>query len=161
MSGCRRRICGFSLIELLVVLAIMAVLASIGMPLAELAHRRTQEEQLRRSLLQLRAAIDTYKRLVDTGHISAQPGSSGYPPNLEVLVEGVQDLQSPGRAPIYLLRKVPRDPFAPAEIAKPAETWGLRSYASPPQEPSPGSDVFDVYSKAPGIGLDGVPYRDW
>jgi general secretion pathway protein G len=155
----RRR--GFSLIELLAVLAIMGVLASIGMPLAELAHRRAQEEELHRSLRVIRTALDAYKHLVDIGRVTSPAGSSGYPPNLSVLVDGVPDAQSPQGARIYLLRKLPRDPMAPASIAKAADTWGLRSYASPPDDPRPGADVFDVFSKATGTGLDGTPYRQW
>jgi general secretion pathway protein G len=156
-----RRHRGFSLIELLVVLAIMSVLASIGMPLAELAHRRAQEEELHRSLREIRSALDAYKHLVDIGRIASPAGSSGYPPSLDVLVDGVTDAQSPKGAKIYLLRTLPRDPMAPAGIAKAADTWGLRSYASPPDDPQPGADVFDVFSKATGTGLDGTPYRQW
>lgn len=152
---------GYSLVELLVVLAILAVLASIGFPLAELAHRRAQEEDLRRSLRVIRTALDTYKHLVETGHIANPSGGSGYPPSLKVLVEGVTDLQSPQGAKIYLLRRLPRDPLAADSIKNAADTWGLRSYASPPDKPRPGADVFDVYSLAPGDGLDGHPYREW
>jgi general secretion pathway protein G len=151
----------FSLVELLVVLTIMAVLASIAMPLAEVSHRRTQEEELRRSLREIRNAIDAFKHLVDVGRISRPAGSSGYPPSLTSLVDGVADAQSPQGAKIYLLRRLPRDPFAPRDIVDSSETWGLRSYASTPQEPQPGDDVFDVYSKAQGAGLNGVPYRRW
>jgi general secretion pathway protein G len=161
----RGRICafdrgGFSLIELLVVLAILAILASVGMPLAELAHRRAQEEQLRTALREIRSALDDYKRMVEAGRIARPAGGSGYPPNLEVLVAGAPDAQAPQGTKIYFLRRLPRDPFAPSTVPA-ASTWGLRSYASPPEDPQPGSDVFDVYSKAPGNGLDGAPYRQW
>jgi general secretion pathway protein G len=152
---------GFSLVELLVVLAIMAVLASVAMPLTEISHRRSQEEELRRSLREIRSALDTFKRMVDMGRISRPAGSSGYPPSLAALVDGVADAQSPQGTKIYLLRRLPRDPFSPADEKDPALTWGLRSYASPPQDPQPGDDVFDVYSKAEGTGLNGVPYRRW
>lgn len=152
---------GFSLVELMVVVAIMSVLASIGMPLAELSHRRGKEEELRRSLREIRTAIDSYKRLVDTGRIARDVGASGYPPNLDVLVDGAVDAQSPRQTKIFFLRKLPRDPFAPEAVTSPAESWGLRSYESPPTDPRPGKDVFDVYSKAEGSGLDGLPYRKW
>jgi general secretion pathway protein G len=152
---------GFSLVELLVVIAIMAVLASIGLPLVELSHRRAQEEQLRRSLREIRSALDAYKRMVDAGLIARPVGGSGYPPRLEVLVEGETNAQTPQATKLYFLRRVPRDPFARDTIAEAADTWGLRSYASPPDDPLPGRDVYDVYSKAPGNGLDGVPYRKW
>lgn len=151
---------GFSLIELVVVLAILAVLASVGLPLAELAHRRTQEEDLRRSLREIRSALDTYKRLVDQGSIQKAADGSGYPPNLEVLVTGVPDARSPRGAKLYLLRRLPRDPFAPEGMSA-AETWALRSYSSSPDDPKPGVDVFDVHSRSGAVGLNGVPYGAW
>ena len=152
---------GFSLIELLVVLAIMAVLASIGLPLAELSHQRNKEEELRRSLREIRSALDAYKRLVDQGSIQRAADASGYPPSLEALVDGATDARSPNATTIYLLRRLPRDPFAPDSIQSAAQTWDLRSYASPPHNPRPGADVYDIHSRAPGTGLNGVPYRDW
>jgi len=155
----RRR--GFSLIELLVVIAIMAVLASIGLPLAELSHRRAQEAELHRSLREIRNAIDAYKRMVDAGRIMRAADASGYPPRLGVLADGVPDAQSPQGTKLYFLRRLPRDPFASDGVAEAADTWGLRSYQSPPNDPQPGRDVYDVYSKATGVGLDGVPYRKW
>lgn len=156
----RSRHAGFSLIELLVVVSIMGVLAAIGLPLAELSQRRAQEEDLRRSLREIRTALDDYKRLVDQGHIAKPADASGYPPRLEVLVEGVVDARSAQGNRIFLLRRLPRDPFAPAELPA-AQTWALRSYASPPDDPKPGRDVFDVHSQAPGNGLDGTPYGSW
>ncbi len=152
---------GFSLIELLVVIAIMSVLASIGFPLAELSHRRAQEEDLRRSLREIRSAIDSYKHMVDAGLIARPAGGSGYPPSLKVLVEGEVNAQTPQASRFYFLRRLPRDPFAPDAIADAADTWGLRSYESPPNDPQPGRDVFDVYSKAQRAGLDGRAYRLW
>lgn len=152
---------GFSLIELLVVVAIMGVLASIGLPLAELSHQRSKEEELRRSLREIRSALDAYKRLADQGSIQRAADASGYPPNLEVLVEGVPDARSPKGTRIYLLRSLPRDPFAPASISSSAQTWELRSYASPPTDPKAGADVFDVHSRASGNGLNGLAYREW
>ena len=151
---------GFSLIELLVVIAIMAVLASIGLPLAELSQRRAQEEELRRSLREIRTAIDAYKRLVDQGSIQRAADASGYPPRLELLVEGVVDARSAQGSKIYLVRQLPRDPLAPDGVAA-ADTWSLRSYASPPEAPQPGKDVYDVHSKATGIGSNGVAYLNW
>jgi general secretion pathway protein G len=151
---------GFSLVELLVVLAIMSVLASIGLPLAELSHQRNKEEELRRSLREIRSALDAYKRLVDQGNIQRAADASGYPPTLDVLVDGVADARSPRGTKIFLLRRLPRDPFASSETPA-AQTWEPRSYASPPSDPKPGADVFDVHSRAPGIGLNGVAYREW
>ena len=152
---------GFSLVELLVVVAIMSVLATIGMPLAELSHRRTQEEELRRALREIRSALDAYKRMVDAGLIARPAGGSGYPPTLQVLVDGEVNAQTPQAAKLYFLRRIPRDPLAPEAIANAADTWGLRSYESPPDDPKPGRDVFDVYSNASGNGLDGRAYRQW
>jgi general secretion pathway protein G len=152
---------GFSLIELLVVVAIMAVLAGVGFPLAELSHQRALEEDLRRSLRDIRGALDSYRRLVDEGRIARSADSSGYPPRLEVLVDGVTDATSPQGAKIYLLRSLPRDPFASKEVGQSQDTWAIRSYASSSENPSPGKDVFDVHSKFEGVGLNGVPYRAW
>jgi general secretion pathway protein G len=161
MTSFRPKVRGFSLIELLAVIAILSILACIALPLAELSHRRSQEEDLRRGLREIRSAIDAYKRMVDAGLIARPAGGSGYPPNLRVLVAGEMNAQSPQGAKLYFLRRIPRDPLAPNSLADPAETWGLRSYDSPPDNPQPGRDVFDVYSKAPGNGLDGRPYRLW
>lgn len=152
---------GFTLVELLVVVAIMAMLATVAMPLAELSRRRSQEEELRRALREIRTAIDAHKRMVDSGLIARSADGTGYPPNLLALVDGVPNAQVPGAAPIYLLRRLPRDPMASAVTKEPEATWGLRSYASPPDAPAEGKDVFDVYSLSAGVGLDGRPYREW
>lgn len=152
---------GFSLVELLVVVAIVSVLASIGLPLAELAHKRTKEEELRQSLREIRSALDAYKKATDTGHITRVVGASGYPPDLDTLVTGVVDAQSPKNAKLYFLRRLPRDPFAPDDIANDADTWALRSYESPADAPKPGNDVYDVRSRSTDIGMNGVPYQKW
>jgi len=152
---------GFALVELLVVVAIMAILASVALPLAHLSHRRAQEEDLRRSLRTIRDALDAYKRLADAGRIERSVGDSGYPPSLDVLAQGVTDARTPTSAKIYLLRSLPRDPLSPADAGAAASTWSTRAYASPPEDPRPGDDVFDVHSKSTGVGLNGIPYRDW
>lgn len=161
MQRALRRDCwGFTLIEVLVVIVIVAILASIGLPLAELAKKRQQEDELRIALRQIRTAIDAYKQAGDEGRIERAPDQSGYPPDLRVLFAGVVDAKSPERKNIYFLRQLPRDPFAPIDV--PAEnTWALRSYASPPDAPAPGEDVFDVHSKSPAKGMNGVPYAKW
>ena len=152
---------GFSLIELMVVVSIVALLAGIGMPLAELSHQRSREEDLRRALREIRGAIDAYKRLVDDGRIERAVDGSGYPPDLTVLVDGVKDARSPTGARLYLLRTLPRDPMSADSTAAAAMTWSLRSYSSPPTDPAPGQDVFDVHSSSRLVGIDGTPYATW
>ena len=151
---------GFTLIELVITLAILGVLASVALPLTEVAVARVKETELRRNLRDMRTAIDAYKQAVDEGRLQRAPGESGYPKKLEVLVEGAKDLKSPKGEMMYFLRRIPRDPFAEDSIAA-ADSWGKRSYASPPQEPQEGEDVYDVYSRSGRTGLNGVRYRDW
>lgn len=151
---------GFTLIEMVVVVMIVGILASAAMPLSALHKRRTQEAELRQALRTLRMALDEHKRAWDAGRIQKKADDTGYPPNLEVLVQGVPDVSSPKGQRMFFLRRLPRDPFADPALPA-AQTWQLRSYASPPDAPSPGADVFDVSSRAPGVGLDGVPYRQW
>jgi len=158
MTRARR---GFTLIELLVTLAIIGVLASAVVPLAELAVKRTKEQELRVALRQIRGALDDYKRAVDEGHVERKADASGYPPTLDVLVEGVPDEKDPNKAKIYFLRRIPRDPLNTEADVPAAKTWGKRSYASPHDAPEEGNDVFDVYSLAEGAGLNGIPYRQW
>jgi general secretion pathway protein G len=145
---------GFTLIEMLVTVAILALLASIALPLAEVTVQRNKEADLRRSLRDIREAIDAYKRAADEGTIERAADRSGYPPSLAALAEGVRDKRSSAGARIYFLRRVPRDPVTGAD-------WGLRSYASTASDPQPGDDVFDVYSRSEDTGLNGIPYRDW
>jgi general secretion pathway protein G len=152
---------GFTLIELLVAVAIVGLLASIALPLSEISVRRTKEQELQRSLIEIRNAIDAYKRAVDTGRIVRQADQSGYPPTLEILVSGVPDATDTRGAPMYFLRRVRRDPFHPDVSVSPERTWGLRSYESPPERPQAGRDVFDVYSLSEGIGINSIPYREW
>jgi len=156
-----RRSGGFSLIELMVTLAILALLASMAVPFAQLVLQRHKETELREALRQIRTALDAYKQGVKEGRVDSPADASGYPPDLDVLWQGVADKTKPDATRIYFLRRLPRDPFYPDTAAPPAATWGLRSYASPPDAPAPGRDVFDVYSLSPATGLNGVPYREW
>jgi general secretion pathway protein G len=161
-AGWRRRSLGFTLIEMVVTVAIVGLLASVAFPLLELADKRSREHDLRDALRTIRTAIDDYKHNVEDGHILDDAKGSGYPPTLEILVSGVVDAKSlNGSRSMFFLRRIPRDPFAPAEVQPAALTWGLRSYASTADAPAPGADVFDVYSLAPGVGLNGIPYREW
>jgi general secretion pathway protein G len=152
---------GFTLIELLVTVAIVAVLASVALPLSEVAVQRGKEQDLRRALREIRDGLDAYKRASDEGRIQRSPEQSGYPPTLLALVEGATDAKSTSGARIYFLRRVPRDPFRVNASVPPERSWGLRSYESPPNEPRPGKDVFDVRSLSDGKGLNGVSYTEW
>jgi general secretion pathway protein G len=152
---------GFTLIELVITVAIVAVLASVALPLNELVVQRAKEQDLRRSLRELREAIDAYKQAFDENRIVKRAGDSGYPKQLEDLVAGVEDQQSPKKDRIYFLRRLPRDPFATDPDLGPAQSWGKRSYLSPPDEPREGEDVFDVFSLSTATGINGRPYREW
>ncbi len=151
---------GFTLIEMVVVLMIVGILASAAMPLLSLNKRRAQEAELRQNLRTLRAAIDAYHQAWEDGRIERKTDDSGYPPTLQHLVQGVPDVSSPQKRRLYFLRSLPRDPFADPAVA-PADTWALRSYASPPDAPAPGADVFDVRSRSEAVGLDGTPLKGW
>jgi general secretion pathway protein G len=144
---------GFTLIELLITVAIVALLASIGLPMAELAVQRNKEQDLRRGLRDIREAIDAYKVASDEGKIEKAANANGYPPSLAALVDGVPNKKNAGQK-IFFLRRVPEDPIA-------KQPWGLRSYASTAADPQPGADVFDVFSTSTDKGLNGIPYKEW
>jgi len=152
---------GFTLIELVITVAIVAILASVALPLNELVVQRSKEQDLRRALREIREAIDVYKQASDEGRIQKRVGESGYPRKLADLVEGAEDQKSPKKERIYFLRRLPRDPLATEPGLAAADTWGKRSYASPPDDPKDGEDVFDVFTLAPGRGINGRPYREW
>jgi general secretion pathway protein G len=158
-----RRSSGFTLIELMVTVAIVALLSTIAMPMAELAVKRSKEQDLRYALREIRTAIDAYKKASEDGRIMVPVGESGYPPTLQALVGGVQDARSPDTKPamIYFLRRIPRDPMDPDTTKPPEDTWGKRDYESPPDAPEEGKDIYDVYSLSQGVGINGIPYRDW
>jgi general secretion pathway protein G len=151
---------GFTLIELLVTVVIVAILASVALPLSSLTEQRAKEQRLREDLREIRIAIDTYKRASDEGRVGTSLDQSGYPPNLLVLVNGVVDTKSPTSKKIYFLRRIPKDPFADDAVDAEA-SWGKRSFNSPPDKPQYDKDVFDVYSLSGMTGLNGVAYRDW
>src|SRR6185312_3526761 len=153
---------GFTLIELVVTVAIVALLATAVLPSAQLMYQRQKESELRDALRTIRTAIDEYHKAAEEGRIKKEADKSGYPPDLQTLVDGVDDASSPKEGvKIYFLRSVPRDPFWPDATAPAADSWGQRSYGSPVDDPQPGDDVFDVYSRSSRVGLNGIPYHDW
>lgn len=152
---------GFTLIELMVTVAIVGLLAGVAVPTSELVVQRNKEQDLRLSLREMRKGIDAYKQAYDEGRMIKIVGESGYPPSLRVLVEGIPDAKNAEKAKIYFLRRIPRDPMSAEPDSPPEQTWGLRSYASDADSPAEGRDVFDVYSKSAGVALNGVPYRQW
>lgn len=158
---------GFTLVELLVVLAILGVLAGLVMPLGHTLLIAQKERELRMALQEIRGAIDAYKKFSDRSLGLTSQGAvslstaSGYPPTLQALADGVNDTSAATRGRmVYFLRRVPRDPFADASV--PAElTWKLRSYASSASHPEPGADVYDVHSSSTVQALDGSWYAQW
>jgi general secretion pathway protein G len=150
---------GFTFIELLVVSTILIILASAAMPLARVTIQRQREAELRRSLREMRTAIDKFKDAVDMGLIGStdvRAGSEGYPPDLETLVEGVSVANDASGRKLKFLRRIPVDPLTNST------DWGMRSYQDRPDASSwGGQNVYDVYSKAEGTGLDGTKYREW
>ena len=131
------------------------------MPLTQLASQRAKEQELRAALRDIRTAIDAYKKATDENRVEKKVDQTGYPPELEVLVEGVKDIKTPDGKMIYFLRRIPRDPFFDDHSVPAEKTWGLRSYESPPDEPAEGDDVFDVYSLSERKGLNGIAYKEW
>jgi general secretion pathway protein G len=174
MSGLRKRNKGFTLVEMLVTLTILAILAASVMPIAKTAVKRGKEIELRRNLRLIREALDAYKKLADEKMIEVEEDSEGYPPNLETLVKGVEVRSQEGESRIPLgrppakaktssekkiikfLRRIPRDPMTDSI------DWGLRSYQDEPDSDRwGGENVYDVYTTSPGTALDGTKYRDW
>ncbi len=141
--------------------AILALLGTLVVPVAQVTHQRRQEQELRRALREIRLGIDAYKKAYDEGRVLKTLQSTGYPKRLELLVEGVPDQRSPKHAKLFFLRRIPRDPFINDSALSDAQTWGKRSYASEAADPQEGEDVYDVYSLSSRIGLNDIPYRKW
>jgi general secretion pathway protein G len=149
---------GFTYLELIIATVLLAVLASAIIPVAEVAAKRAKEAELRAALRTMRTAIDEYKRAVDMGAIGGtdiELGSEGYPEKLEVLVEGVSQVGTPGKK-LKFLRRIPIDPMTNST------DWGMRSYQDEPDAGIwGGQNVYDVFTKSTAIALDGSKYSDW
>lgn len=153
---------GFTVIELMVTLVILAILASVTMPLLKLTLQRNKEAALTQNLIQIREAIDAYKQASDQGRIKKNIDQSGYPPNLEILVQGVVDIKDPKKRKIKFLRRIPQDPMLDEDSSRVfAHDWGLRSYVSELDNPKYEDDVYDVYSLSTLKSFKGVPYAHW
>jgi general secretion pathway protein G len=152
---------GFTLIEMIVTVALVAIIASVATPFIKLNIQREKERELKEALRDIRSAIDAYKRAGDEGLIARSSDSTGYPHSLGELVTGVANQRDPKARKIYFLRRLPRDPMNTSPSTAAEETWGKRSYASEPDNPTEGDDVYDVYSLSEKTGINGVPYREW
>jgi general secretion pathway protein G len=160
---------GFTLVELLITLAIVGLLASVALPMYEVTSTRFKEAELRQALRTIRTGLDAYKAATDSGLLAKAAGESGFPPSLEVLTQPLEIVikrdfgldATPASRRMVILRQLPRDPFYPDPLAPAAQTWDTRAYASRPDDPQPGDDVFDVSSKSRRLGLDGTAYSTW
>ena len=156
-----KRTSGFTLLELMVTLTIVAMLGMLTVPVLQVAVQRGKEEQLRQALREIRNALDAYKKAADEGEIEIPTEASGYPPNLDILAEGVPRRESKKKGKLYFLRRVPRDPMNDRTELTASATWGKRSFASEARDPVEGDDVYDVYSLSSKAGLNGTPYSAW
>ena len=161
MLPARTRLRGFTLVELMITVAIVGVLVVMAVPVKEMLVKRQNERDLRSALREIRGALDAYKRAAEEGKLKVSVGDSGYPKSLEDLAAGVENASSPDRQRIYFLRRIPRDPMNSDPNLGAAQTWGKRSYSSSADDPREGEDVYDVYSLSKGKDLRGVPYREW
>jgi general secretion pathway protein G len=168
-TRCSQR--GFTLIELVITLALVGIMALAIVPFSELIVQRQKEQQLSTALREIRTALDAYKDSSDVGLIDREANASGYPPSLTVLVTGVKNAKDPAGGLLMFLRHVPRDPFFTGEPDTAAEdTWNVRAYGQPPDGAATdgpslngeaSTDVFDVSSKSDRVGINGVPYKQW
>lgn len=152
---------GFTLVELLVTLTLLSIIALTALPLAEVTSIRLKEHDLRQSLRKIRMALDQYKAASDAGLIPKTVGESGYPPSLDTLTASITSSKELVQLPLIFMRSLPRDPFNSDMALSAANTWALRSYASPASDPQTGSDVFDIHSQSTRKGLNGIRYDKW
>jgi len=149
-SGTQR---GVTLLEMIIVITILMVLMGAAVPVVKITVKRTKETELRRDLWEIRTAIDRYKDAADKNAFQTKLGTEGYPPDLDTLVNGVDVA---GGKKVRFLRRIPVDPMTGNK------DWGLRAMKDDPQSDSwGGENIFDVYSKSTGTGLNGIPYKDW
>jgi general secretion pathway protein G len=145
---------GFTLVELIAAMTIMLLLTTIALPVASIVVRRQKERELKEDLRTMRNAIDRYKDFADSGMIPTEMDTYGYPPTLETLVKGVPLKGSKDK--YKFLRTIPIDPMTGTT------DWGMRSMQDDSDSQSwGGQDVFDVFSKSQGTGMNGIPYADW
>jgi len=143
---------GVTLLELIIATTVLLILMGAALPVVRLNMKRQKETQLRRDLWEMRAAIDRYKDVADSGGLQVKVGSENYPPDMDTLVKGV-DVQG---KKVRFLRRVPIDPMTGKN------EWGMHSVQDDPTSDSwGGQNLFDVYSKSQGKGLDGTNYKDW
>lgn len=143
---------GLTLIELIVAVAIIAILMGAAVPIARISIKREKEHDLKEALWEMRHAIDRYKDAADKGAFQVKVGTEGYPPDLETLVQGV-DVQGHR---VRFLRKIPVDPMTGST------DWGLRSMQDAPDSTTwGGQNIFDVYSRSQGTALNGTKYSEW
>ncbi len=148
----RRCSAGFTVVELIVAIAVLAILAGAAIPVVRNSMKRDKERQLRHALWEMRDAIDRYKDAADRGQFQTKLGAENYPPDLETLVKG----EAIGARKLKFLRRIPIDPMTGGT------EWGIRSWQDDPESTSwGGQDVFDVYSKSQGTALDGTKYAEW
>ncbi len=160
MKTFRRRNRGFTFIEMLVTLTIVAILAGAALPLAKFTIKRQKEIELRRNLRLVREAIDVYKKMADEKIFEFDEETEGYPPDLDTLVEGIEIKESVEGDEVErihkFLRRIPMDPMTNSL------EWGKRSYQDDLESNAwGGENVYDIYTKSPGIALDGTKYREW
>jgi len=146
---------GFTLIELIVTVTVIAILVGMAIPLTRNTIKREREQELHNALREMRVAIDKYKEASDKGQIQQTLDGQGYPAKLQDLVDGVPMMGQVDKK-LKFLRRIPTDPMTNST------EWGMRSYQDDPKSTSwGGQNVFDVYSKSEGTALDGTKYSDW
>lgn len=146
---------GFSLVELIVTVAIVSILVGLALPLTRNTIKREREVALRQALREIRTAIDKFKESSDRGLIQVKLGTEGYPESLDILVDGVPQIGAVDKK-LKFLRRIPADPMTNSM------EWGKRAYQDDPDSSSfGGQNIFDVYTKSQGIALDGTNYKDW